>query len=234
VTTQALLEPEWVTSRLQARALGDPTRHRVYRAIEAASEPVTVAELTAQFGLNHNAIRQHLALLCQAGLIIEDLAPPTGPGRRRLRYRLDPTAAAAWGGENPYERLSVLLVEAMRSGRRPYDVGVDAGRRLATGGRHRRANSEPLDVFVDMVARQGFEPTVAGGADHSTLVLGHCPFAAAAAADPAVVCELHRGLAEGMADALGGLAVADLAVRDPRRDGCRLRVVTTQGGADDV
>jgi DNA-binding transcriptional ArsR family regulator len=50
----------------QARALGDPTRYEVFRYIADASRPVDVAELTAHFGFNHNAIRQHLAKLVDA------------------------------------------------------------------------------------------------------------------------------------------------------------------------
>lgn len=219
--------------RQQARALGDPTRHRIFRAVEAAAEPVTVAELTDAFGFNHNAIRQHLALLCRAGLIVEDLAPPSGRGRRRLRYRVAPAAAAAWGGENPYEQLALLLVEVVRSGRSPRDVGFDAGRRAVA--RRRTRDTDPLETLVDLVARQGFQPTVSGGGDRADIVLGRCPFAAAAAADPATVCDLHRGLAEGMADALdGALAVTDLAARNPKRAGCRIRLETHEGDRSHV
>ncbi len=74
----------------QARALGDPTRNAIFRYIDAASDPVGVAELTDHFGLNHNAIRQHLAKLRDAGLVVEELAAPSGPGRPPLRYRPNP------------------------------------------------------------------------------------------------------------------------------------------------
>lgn len=217
----------------QARALGDPTRHGVYRSIEAAAEPITVAQLTAAFGLNHNAIRQHLAVLCRAGLVIEDLAPPSGPGRRRLRYRVDPGATALWGGPNPYEQLALLLVEVL-GGRSARAVGYDAGRRLAGRGRRGRG-TDPIETLVDLVARQGFEPRLTGTPEQPELVLDRCPFASAAAAAPAVVCELHRGMAEGMADALvSDLAVSDLIVHNPRRAGCRIRLETNEEGAADV
>jgi DNA-binding transcriptional ArsR family regulator len=49
------------TLQQQARALGDPTRHAIFRYIVDAGDAVDVAELTGQFGFNHNAIRQHLA-----------------------------------------------------------------------------------------------------------------------------------------------------------------------------
>jgi len=59
----------------QARALGDPTRHQIFRYVADAGEPTGVAELTAHFGLNHNAIRQHVAKLVTAGLVREERAP---------------------------------------------------------------------------------------------------------------------------------------------------------------
>lgn len=229
VAPQPLTETEANLQR-QARALGDPTRHGIFRHIAGAAAPVTVAELTAAFELNHNAIRQHLATFVHAGLVTEELAPPAGPGRRKLRYRIAPTAAA-WGGDNPYEQLSVLLLDVLRSNRSARDVGVDAGRRLASGRRTGSAN--PTATLVDLVARQGFEPRLTQHGDHTEVILEHCPFAAAAAADPATICELHRGLAEGMVDALDGdLTVTDLVARNPKRAGCRLQL--TSQGADDV
>ncbi|MDQ1500165.1 MAG: hypothetical protein QOI86_3505, partial [Actinomycetota bacterium] len=71
----------------QAKALGDPTRHAIFRAVADAAGPIDVATLTARFELNHNAIRQHLAKLCAAGLVIEEVGPSTGRGRPRLQYR---------------------------------------------------------------------------------------------------------------------------------------------------
>lgn len=216
----------------QARALGDPTRHAIFRYVEAAAGPVTVAELTEHLGLNHNAIRQHLAKLCEAGLLIEELAPPAGPGRRRLQYRAAPAVAAAWGGESPYEQLSLLLLELLQTTASPRQIGFEAGRRFAS--RHSaQAAADELDALETLVARQGFEPRRVERADAVELVLEHCPYAAAASADPAVVCELHRGLAEGMAHALGGdVEVTDLIAHNPKRAGCRLQ--TRQGGGQRV
>jgi len=51
---------------LQARALGDPTRHEVFRYIADGARSVDVAELTEHVGLHHNAVRQHLAKLVDA------------------------------------------------------------------------------------------------------------------------------------------------------------------------
>src|SRR5688500_3748878 len=104
------------TLQLQARALGDPTRHGIFRAIAEADGPVGVAELTERFQVNHNAIRQHLAKLVAAQLVVETQAMATGRGRPRFLYVIDPAAEDQWGTTGPYERLSRLLIEIISSG----------------------------------------------------------------------------------------------------------------------
>jgi DNA-binding transcriptional ArsR family regulator len=100
----------------QARALGDPTRHAIFRYLVDAGRAVDVAELTAHFGLNHNAIRQHLAKLVDAGLAVEETVRRRGPGRPRLAYRPHPATDSRWGVAGPYERLSLLLCVIVRTG----------------------------------------------------------------------------------------------------------------------
>src|SRR5687768_14939055 len=107
------------TLQEQARALGDPTRHAIFRHLADAGGPLGVAELTGQFAFNHNAIRQHLAKLVRAGLVIESKGPSAGRGRPPLVYEVDPGAEGQWGGTGPYERLSRLLIEVIRSGEAP-------------------------------------------------------------------------------------------------------------------
>ena len=83
--------------QVEARALGDPTRHGIFRYLVDAGGPIDVAELTEHFGFNHNAIRQHLAKLMDAGLVLEAVGAPTGRGRPRLQYTIDPSAEGRWG-----------------------------------------------------------------------------------------------------------------------------------------
>jgi hypothetical protein len=42
-------------------------------------------------------------------------------------------------------------------------------------------------------------------------------------ADPDTVCDLHLGLASGMAERLGGLVIDDLVRKNPQRAKCHLR-----------
>ena len=212
--------------QIQARALGDPTRHGVFRYVADAGAPVDVAELTAHFGLNHNAIRQHLAKLVDADLVVESAAAPRGRGRPRLLYAVAPSAESRWGVTGPYERLAMLLTEVVRSGDAPEMVGRRAGLRQRLG--HREASDAPVEAFAEEMSRQGFDPVVVRRGEDIEITLQACPFASAVLTDPDTVCELHLGLARGVAEAVGGLAVNELVPRDPRRAQCKLRCRITE------
>lgn len=206
-----------VGDQAQARALGGPTRYGIFRAVAEARGPLGVADLVERFGLNHNAVRQHLAKLVAAGLVVEGRAAPRGRGRPRLEYRLAPGVDGRFGAPGPYERLALLLAEAVASGRSPVEVGRAAG---AAG--LRVAAGDPVGALRDEMAAQGFDPVLAQAGDRVELTLRRCPFASVALAAPEAVCPLHLGLAQGVADATGGLVVEGLDAADPRLAGCRL------------
>lgn len=207
----------------QARALGDPTRFEIFTYVAHATRPADIAELTDHFGLNHNAIRQHVAKLVTAGLVAEDQAPSAGRGRPRLVYTLDPAATSRWGVTGPYERLSVLLAEILQTG----DAPVDVGRRSVSRERlDASADDDPVGLVVDAMERQGFEPVVRRArGNRIDVVLQTCPFELAALANADSVCGIHLGIAEGAAALTGHRVVVDELVRhDPRRANCRLRM----------
>jgi predicted ArsR family transcriptional regulator len=201
----------------QARALGDPTRHQLFQYVAGSTRPVGIAELTAHLGLSHHTVRQHVAKLVDAELLVEETAPAGGRGRPRLLYRPSPTAEGRWGVTGPYERLSWWLAEVVRTGDSPREVGRRVGRSVGTA-----ADPDPVAAMTTEMARHGFDPESERDGDHPTLVLHACPFPTAVLADPEVVCELHLGLAEGIAEAIGGVRVDRLVPRDPRRAGCEL------------
>lgn len=64
----------------QARALADPTRYSIFDVLGRAARAMPVAALVDHFGLNHNTVRQHLAKLVDAGLVVGS-APLHRPGR---------------------------------------------------------------------------------------------------------------------------------------------------------
>lgn len=204
----------------QARALGDPTRHAVFRYIADADQPVGVGELTEHLGLNHNAIRQHLAKLVSADLVVEERAAPTGRGRPRLVYSVDPAADSRWGVTGPYERLALLLSEVIRTGETPVEIGRRNGR---LGVEAHIAGTTPEAALEDVMARNGFEPELRRRGHKIDVVLHACPFVSTALVAPDVVCNLHLGIAIGSAECIGGLVVDGLDRKDPRRAACHLR-----------
>jgi predicted ArsR family transcriptional regulator len=103
------------------------------------------------------------------------------------------------------------------------------------GGRGNEQPGDPLDALEALVAEQGFGPRRVEHRVRAELVLERCPYASAAEADPESVCELHRGLAEGMTSAVGhGLAVTDSLFATPRRAGWRLLMAWREGSEDRV
>ena len=208
------------TMQQQARALGDPTRHSVFRYLASAGAPVGVAELTEHFGVNHNAIRQHLAKLVAAGLVVEGKATASGPGRPRLVYSVDPTSDSRWGVTGPYERLSLLLTEVIRSGDTPREVGRRAGRQM----READPDADAVALLCTAMAQQGFEPELRRRRGGTDVLLHTCPFESAALADPGTVCQLHLGLSEGLVGDDGSVEVEELIAKDPRVANCRLKL----------
>jgi len=205
----------------EARALGDPTRYSLFRYIVDSECPVGVAELTAYVQLNHNAIRQHLAVLKEAELVVEEMEIRDTPGRPRLLYRLHPEAAGKWETRGPYTWLARLLSDAVKYKRSSRQVGTQDGLRR---GHEYSDVDDSVDAMEQELVRSGFRPTRSERGRQVDFVLGRCPFAEVAAGDPDTVCQLHLGLAEGLAEGLGGLTVDRLTAKDPHRAGCRLVV----------
>lgn len=201
----------------QARALGDPTRNAIFDYIADAGHPVDVRELTDHFGLNHNAIRQHLTRLTEAGLVMVTTAPPSGRGRPRQLFEIHPAADERWRGDGPYQRISLMLVDMLKTGDSAIEVGRRTGRRIPVPAQ------QPIeDSLLQTLARGGFEPELDPGSDTAEFILHRCPFAETAAADPETVCALHLGMAQGLAERFQDVSVVGLEPRDPRRAGCRL------------
>ena len=213
MTRRRLPDPE------VAQVLADPTRRHVLDVIVASSTPVTVATINAAVGFHHNAIRQHLAKLCAAGLVIESREERRTPGRPRLLYRA--ARAAPSDTNDHYRRLAHLLLRVAQGSATAREVGRETGHEDATGS---VATSDSVAALEHENARHGFMPTSVRRNGRVELVLNRCPVADVAADDPATVCALHHGLAEGFLDAVGGARVVGLTVKNPHLAGCRIRL----------
>lgn len=202
--------------------LAEPARRRVWDAVRAAAQPVGVSELATTLAIHPNTVRLHLARLVEAGLVLEAVETDRHPGRPGYRYRAAGADPATDAGA--YRRLATLLAHAVRS----RVSAREAGRAVAASDAGPLAGSDPVEAIAAALAQEGFAPEVHhADIDHIEIVLHACPFADAAAEDPATICELHLGLAEGAAQAIGGVEVDRLHINNPYKAGCRLELRRT-------
>ncbi len=75
-----------MTNALALAALGDPTRRAIFEHL--GDHPASVGELARQVPVSRPAVSQHLKVLKDAGLIVDERQ-----GNRRI-YRLDPEGIA--------------------------------------------------------------------------------------------------------------------------------------------
>jgi predicted ArsR family transcriptional regulator len=217
----------------------------VFAFVRDAGRPVDVATIAEQVGLEPRQAAVQVGALCQSGLVVE-----SEPGKGRS-HRGKPRYAAATPappssdppdvldpGEPPdppktqdaYLGLSELLLGILVGDRDPDDVGRMAGRLIGNAVVSSDSNAPPgavaqLERFLE---NRGFRPMQIGSPPDIAFVLQCCPFEKAASINPGLVCGLHRAMAEGMAEALGGaFEVTDLVARNPSTAGCRLELRTT-------
>lgn len=204
----------------RARVLGDPTRFAILRLIASAPSPIGVSELNDAVGFNANNIRQHLAVLVDASFVNEFDEQRTTRGRPRKLYTLRPEALQGLDvGITPYQRLAELLLRLHQHDGDPYSVGYEASEayRAVVGAE----TDELADALAVRLRTEGFSPEVQ---DDGVVRLDVCPFADAAAAGQAVVCELHRGLIDGQLRSADSGVRAELIAKDPHLAGCLVRL----------
>lgn len=204
------------------KALGDETRYAMYRELASSTSPLSAQELADALGLHANTVRLHLERLRDVGLVESEAVHRGTVGRPQHLYFLAP-GAPGLGFDPPAHALLAGLLAAMaeRLGANPDDAadtgfvwGIEAGRRT-------RSRS-CVTALVGELERLGFEPVadppVSGSAEAAAPAAApvrieflHCPFRELAEAYPELVCNLHRGLCEGVVDEIGGGSIAAFA-----------------------
>ncbi len=195
------------------KALGDDTRYALYRELAGSTAPRSVTELADALDVHQNTVRLHLERLRDAGLIEVEAVHRGTVGRPRHRYSLAP-GAPGMGFDPPAHVLLAGMLAALAE-----STGADVGAARATGriwGRNAVVGrtGPPLTELADVLDRLGFEPAVdeeaamvpSDGGPPPVAQSGctrveflHCPFRELAEAYPDLVCNLHRGICEGVA-----------------------------------
>ena len=161
-----------------------------------------VRELADAVGLHPNSVREQLARLADAGLVVTEAAPPSGRGRPRLRYMARPEADE----QAPYRALAGVLADELEQMADPATRAAEAGERWgrALVGPAGSVTDENTAVgrLVGLLADAGFEPEgpdLPGG----PIRLRRCPFEPLARDHRGVVCGVHLGLMRGALRQMG-------------------------------
>jgi predicted ArsR family transcriptional regulator len=211
------------------KALGDDTRFAIYRELGLSPAPRSAGDLAERLGLHPNTVRPHLDRMREAGLVEVETVHRGTVGRPQLRYSLAP-GAPGLGLDPPAHTLLAGLLAALAEAQ-----GVDGvvaaglGRRWGQEAVGRRQDSRGcLAALMGELDRLGFDPVESppgGDGPRVRVDFLHCPFRELAEAYPELVCNLHRGIVEGVVAAGGPGMVEDfrtLADSDP----CNVTVVT--------
>lgn len=215
-----------------ARALGEETRFKIYRAICVADDPVPVTELADSFSLHPNAIRQHLARLEQAGLVVSR-ADRDGTGAGRPRRLYEPSPRPLEFAHPPHSIRSLVAVLADAVDALPSDhrtlvrFGRGWGRSWASRRKREMNGTSPRSRRgrADLLARElrdwGWRPTTSREGSRIRLSTERCLFRDVIGADTnGRCCALEEGLLSGLVEAL-----ANGHAKVVRADGFHLSVV---------
>jgi predicted ArsR family transcriptional regulator len=206
---------EHATPRLAVlKALGDNTRYALYLELARSSRPLTTAEVAETLELHPNTVRPHLERMRDVGLLRVETESRGGVGRPQHRWSLSPDAPSL-GFEPPATPLlaRLLVGVAAAAGVAPEDA-AEIGRaegRAAMAEVAGVGEEDPdlcRELLVAELDRLGFDPAVAADDATATIAFTHCPYADLAAVAPEIVCSLHRGICEGVVEAVGGAGVS--------------------------
>ncbi len=206
------------------KALGDETRFSMYQELASSTAALTATELADRLGLHANTVRLHLERLREAGLVEVEPVHRGTVGRPQHVYSLAPGAPGLGFDPPSYTLLAGLLATLAER------VGADATDAAAAGltwgteaGRRTRSRS-CVKALTGEMDRLGFDPAGETLPDGSVdLAFLHCPFRELAEAYPELVCNLHRGICEGVVAAVGGGSVSEFSTLYDR-DPCRVTV----------
>lgn len=201
-----------------------PARRRVLDAVARLGEagPVTLAAVAADLGGHPNSSRQQVDALVRQGLLGSAPIPGAGRGRPPLGLVLtEPGRRAFTGGavaSDTHDLVGAFATYLVRGGRPAEEaraVGEVWAELAEPSGRPGMAG------LVEMLDALGFDPSPARAGDADAVVLRACPLLDLAEAHPEVICQVHRGLVDGVLRRLGATEGVRL-VPFAADDGCHL------------
>jgi predicted ArsR family transcriptional regulator len=206
------------------KVLADSSRYSIYQVVAAAPEPLSTAEIAERLDLHPNTVRLHLEKMRDAGLLDAFSDRHGAVGRPQHRWSVGSHAPSLGVEPSGFRILAHLLAEVAAEPSSDAGRAASVGRRRGlerTGGRRHGPNqvvqgsaAACVRAVMAELADLGFDPALDDPAfdDGATvedpevrvgLAFTSCPFRELAVLYPDLVCELHRGLTEGV---LAGIA----------------------------
>ncbi|HEY7815080.1 MAG TPA: helix-turn-helix domain-containing protein, partial [Nakamurella sp.] len=213
--------------------------------------PLSTPAIAVRLQLHPNTVRLHLEKLREAGLLEVSTDRHGSVGRPQHRWAVVAQAPSLGLEPAGFRLLAHLLAEvaAQQPGNPPAaSAAVTVGRRqgLASSSARSAGTGAPavacLRAVMDELSDLGFDPALDDGPDlDQDLAQGlvgisftRCPFRELAVLYPDLVCELHRGITEGILSgavaanpgaAAGLKSFSSLVEPDP----CRVEVSFSRG-----
>ncbi|MGN6166899.1 MAG: helix-turn-helix transcriptional regulator [Solirubrobacteraceae bacterium] len=205
--------------------MAQPTRARLFATLARLGRVASTSELSAAMGLHRSGIRVHLERLRTAGLVSRERLREE-VGRPPYGWQIASDAPARGEPPDPYRTLARWLARSIPPGQARLQEVERAGRGLGREALPAHGRSAPVQTMGRALTALGFAPQSELKRNGRVVcTLGNCPYRGAVHENQAVVCGLHRGLTEGLLDALEPSAkLADFVAKDPDRAGCLIEV----------
>jgi predicted ArsR family transcriptional regulator len=189
------------------KALADDTRFRLYRYLRLSGRPVSVRELSARLSLHPNTLRPHLRRLEEVGLVTSEVRKGASVGRPQTLYAVTLREEPEGSDYRLLAEILAGLLTGVRARERARDLAREWGGYLVAQGLPKPGPRPParrsLAVLQEAMSKAGFDPRFRRrSAKAVEISLRDCPFRDLVEDHRDLVCEVHRGLLEGM---LGGL-----------------------------
>lgn len=173
--------------------LASSTRRRILQVLQASTTAPTAHDLANRLGLHVTTVRFHLDQLEDVALVARQPGAGHRRGRPSIRYRATRTEV----GRARDELLDAFVQILADDGEPGRAQSIRAGRRWADLLPDRAGDADT--AICDVLARLGFDPEP----DGDSIRLRACPFREEARRHPDVVCQVHLGLAQRLAERAG-------------------------------
>lgn len=205
-------------------------RRRVLQAVlDLEGAQVTITQVAQHLGGHPNSARQHLDALTTLNLLSIQDVQSDKPGRRPRGYTLTSPGRQILGAgrvDESRELADVFASYLVATGSGP-EQAQEIGRAWGT----KRADDfaevhsgDALEAVVKVLDILGFDPSTIHTAKGDAVILRTCPLLHMAHGAPEFVCNIHRGLIDGVLRRIGAReGVELLPFSEP--DGCRMNLV---------